>query len=178
MDNELENLDSQIPDEELNLDLEPEQEETPQQADEDVEALKKQLADSEAKRAQLHARLKRAGAEKPKPIQSSDGIDDIKATVTQLALKDKMLDFGLEHGLSREEVNAVFKLNQNPTKETLEDPFVKGGLQAIRAKTAVKDAIPGSSKRSPTIAGKSFADMSKEEKAKNWSTIIAKSVGR
>lgn len=178
MDNEIETLDSQTPDEEMDLDLEETQEEVSPVAEEGTEAYKQRIADLEAKNKQLYARLKKPTPEKPKLTQSPEGIDDIKATVSQLALKDKMLDFGLEHGLSRAEVNAVFKLNPNPTKETLEDPFVKGGLQAIRAKTSVQDATPGSSKRSPTVSGKTFAEMTKEEREKNWSTIITKSVGR
>lgn len=175
--NEFEN--SQESHEELDLDLEETQEEASPEAQDDVEALKQRLADVEAKNKQLYARLKKPTAEKPKLQSSSiDGIDEIKSTVSQLAMKDKMLDFGLEYGLSREEVQAVFRINPNPSKETLEDPFVKGGLQAIRAKKSLENAIPSSSKRSPTVDGKTWTEMSKEERAKNYSTVMKKSVGR
>lgn len=187
LDTELQ--DSQLPDEELDLELDLEYEEEEPVVTPSAEEGKSKKRFEDMTREELlektrsyHGILKsrRTKAEQPTSKSSSkpEVDDDIKATVNQLALKDKMLDFGLEHGLSREEVTAIFKINPNPSKETLNDPFVKGGLQAIRAKKAIENATPGSSKRSATVDGKTWTEMSKEEKAKNYSTVIAKSVGR
>jgi len=71
--------------------------------------------------------------------------DDIHQTVQELKLAETKRQFGYEHGLSPEETDAVFRINPKPTKETLEDPFVKGGLQAIRAKKKVAENTPRSS---------------------------------
>lgn len=192
LDTELQ--DSQLPDEELDLELDLEDDEIEEEEEEPVvtppagEGKSKKRFEEMTREELLvkartyHGIIKKRN--KPKPDQQPKSSskpevdDDIKATVNQLALKDKMLDFGLEHGLSREEVTAIFKINSNPSKETLNDPFVKGGLQAIRAKKAIENATPGSSKRSATVDGKTWTEMSKEEKAKNYSTVIAKSVGR
>lgn len=72
--------------------------------------------------------------------------DDIRLTVKELQLAEKKRQFGYEHGLSPEEADAVFKLTPNPTKEVLEDPFVKGGLASLRAKKRVAENTPSSSR--------------------------------
>ena len=65
MDNELETQDSQLDEETLDLELEPE--ETSEEAQIDVETLKQRAAELEAKNKQLYARLKKqVPAEKPK----------------------------------------------------------------------------------------------------------------
>ena len=75
--------------------------------------------------------------------------DELKKTVADLALAEKKRQFGYANGLSPEETDAVFRMNPNPTKETLDDPFVKGGLASIRASKRVSDNTPGSDSRSP-----------------------------
>jgi hypothetical protein len=74
--------------------------------------------------------------------------EDTKKTVANLALAEEKRQFGYSNGLSPEETDAVFRINPKPTKETLEDPFVKGGLEAIRAKKRVDNNTPNSSSRS------------------------------
>lgn len=180
MDEQIDLQESQQPDEELNLDLELEPEEASPEAQDDVEAIRQRLYEVEAKNKQLYARLKKqAPVEKPNLKSSSnEDLQEVTKTVRELKLLETKRQFGYEHNLSPQEVDAIYKINPNPSKETLEDPFVKGGLAAIRAKKSVENAIPGSSKRSPSVNGKSFAEMTKEERAKNWTTVIAKSVGR
>ena len=88
--------------------------------------------------------------EKKQDLQTEDL--DIHKTVKELQLAEKKRQFGYEHGLSPEEADAVFKINSNPSKEVLEDPFVKGGLSAIRAKKRVAENTPSSSNRSSTFS--------------------------
>lgn len=98
---------------------------------------------------QLSARLHKA---KPKPTSApitpaTDG--DVRATVASLALAEERRQFGYLHGLTPEETDQVFRANPKPTKEFLEDPFIKGGLQAIRAKKRAESNTPSMSSRSP-----------------------------
>ena len=88
---------------------------------------------------------------KPEPLQTTkkEPDDELKKTVSDLALAEKKRQFGYANGLSPEETDAVFRINPNPTKETLDDPFVKGGLASIRASKRVSDNTPGSDSRSP-----------------------------
>lgn len=86
---------------------------------------------------------------KPLPTKKVEHDDELKNTVAGLALAEEKRQFGYQNGLSPEETDAVFKINPKPTKETLEDPFVKGGLEAIRAKKRVDSNTPGSNSRSP-----------------------------
>ena len=152
-------------DEELNLDLEEEQGDTSQVANGDVEALTKRLADVEAMNKKLYARIKRQPAEKPKLTQKPDeDSDDLRKTVAQLQMAEKKRQFGYDNGLSPEETDKIFKINSNPSKETLEDEFVKAGLDAMRAKQRVNAAIPSTSSRATAFKGKSFAQMDENER--------------
>lgn len=89
----------------------------------------------------------------------------IRATVSQLQLAEQKRQFGYEHGLSPEETDAVYKLNSAPTKETLEDPFVKGGLEAIRAKKRLADNTPGASRATSKFTPDKDLTPAEKEKA-------------
>lgn len=92
-----------------------------------------------------------ASPEKPKQDLPEKTDDDIRLTVKELQMAEKKRQFGYEHGLSPEETDAVFKLSPNPTKEVLDDPFVKGGLASLRAKKRVAENTPSSSSRSASF---------------------------
>jgi hypothetical protein len=99
--------------------------------------------------------------------------DDIRLTVKELQMAEKKRQFGYEHSLSPEETDAVFKMTPNPTKEVLEDPFVKGGLASLRAKKRVAENTPSSSRSTgfklPSKEGTTAEDQQKafEEYMKN-----------
>lgn len=88
----------------------------------------------------------------PKPELPTKENEEVGKRIGTLELAEKKRQFGYEHGLSPEETDSVFRLNPNPTKAVLEDPFVKGGLAALRAKKRISDNTPSSSSRSATIA--------------------------
>jgi hypothetical protein len=94
--------------------------------------------------------------------------DRIVKTVEKLELAERKREFGYENGLSPAETDHIFKINPNPTKELLEDPFVKGGLQALRAKKRVEDNTPSNSQRSPTFQLPKKADMTPDEKQQHF----------
>lgn len=111
---------------------------------------------------------------KPQTNSTTEDLSDIRETVKNLSLSEKKRQFGYEHNLSPEETDAVFRLNPNPDKKTLEDPFIKGGLEAIRAKKRVEGAIPSSTGKVPTVNGKTWAQMTAEERQANFSNVMGK----
>lgn len=112
---------------------------------------------------------------KPQSLPEKKEVDeDIRTTVSQLALAEKKRQFGYEHGLSPEETDAIFRFNTNPTKDDLEQPFIKAGLEGLRSKKRVESATPSPSSKSLSVGGKSFSEMSSEERQKNWDKLVKK----
>ena len=172
MDNELDLQESIQPDEELNLDLEQEQEEASPEAHDDVEAIRQRNAELEAKNKQLYARLKKqATAEKPK--LKSDGLGEAGTRLSRLELLEAKRQFAWENNLSPDETDKVFSLTQNPTKETLKDPFIQAGLEGIRALKRVSEATPSTSGAAKRYSGKSFDELSVDEQTQNYSDHVA-----
>lgn len=133
---------------EVELEAEPTPEPTPEapKVDWQKEALKyKAIAQRYAKKAQ---------GEVPTPKKDLPVEDKSDARLSALELAEKKRQFGYEHGLSPDETDAVFKLSPNPTKEVLEDPFVKGGLASLRAKRKVAENTPKSSRSASFVPPK------------------------
>ena len=139
--------------EELDLDLtleEPTDGET-------VETLKEKLANANKKLGQFGnvvARAKKAEEEIktlkpliPKKPEANKDLDGLKSTVSSLELAEKKRQFGYENKLSPEETDAVFAFTPAPTKETLKNPFVEGGLAKLRSMKRVDENTPGNSSR-------------------------------
>jgi hypothetical protein len=128
--------------------------------------------------AQRYAKKVQGGSPAPKQDLTEKKDDDIRLTVKELQMAEKKRQFGYEHGLSPEETDAVFKLTPNPTKEVLEDPFVKGGLASLRAKKRVAENTPSSSSRSASFKLTKKEEMSSDEKQKAFEEHISKRLGR
>lgn len=104
----------------------------------------------------------------------SEEQDELSKTVKRLEMIENKRQFGFEHGLSPEETDAVFKFsNGKPTKETLDHPFVKAGIESIRASKRIEANTPSSSQRSSPFAGKQFKEMSEEDRAKAFESKMA-----
>lgn len=148
----------------------------------DVDAILAEKQELEEKNRQLYARLKKAEAKKEETNNSvatkTEPDDDLRETVNSLSLAEKKRQFGYQHGLSPEETDAVFRLNPNPTKETLDDPFVKGGISAIRQKTRVEEATPSTGSKTPTFGGKKFTELSLEEQRKHYAEYVKSKTGQ
>jgi len=128
--------------------------------------------------AQRYAKKKESGTPAPKQdLPTKTDTDDIRQTVKQLQLAEQKRQFGYEHNLSPEETDAVFKLSPNPTKDVLEDPFVKGGLQALRAKKRLAENTPSSSSRSATLNIDHSKDTA-DDKQKAFEAYRQKKLGR
>jgi len=139
----------------------------------DVESIRaeyeKKLAEAEAKAARYRkqaSRLKETG------VATDDS--DLRKDIESLKLSEKKRQFGYQHSLSPEETDMVFKFSTNPSKEDLESPFVKGGLEAIRAQRRASEATPTPTRSTFSLKDKQFAELSTDEKDKEWAKRVAK----
>lgn len=105
-----------------------------------------------------------------KPLTEKPQVDDETVkTVQRLALLEEKRQFGFDNGLSPEETDAVYKFSSgNPTKETLEHPFVKAGIESLRSQKKLESNIPGSTSRSPIFSDKNFAEMTDDERRSSF----------
>lgn len=90
--------------------------------------------------------------------------DEVGSRISNLETAEKKRQFGYEHGLSPVETDKVFQVESNPTAETLKDPFVKAGLDAVKRQARVENNSPSTSAKSNTLNRKAMKDMSAEEK--------------
>lgn len=105
------------------------------------------------------------------PEQKPDYANDIEF----LKLAEKKRQVGYKHGLSPEETDRLFRFaGKEDPDEVFKDPFFQAGLKEFRAQKAVEGAIPSSTNHSRKIDGKTFAEMTPEERKKNWSKITGK----
>jgi hypothetical protein len=124
-----------------------------------------------AKKAELELReLKR------KPLTTKPELDDeIVADVKELKLSEKKRQFGFKHGLSPEETDRLFRFaGETDPAEALKDSFFQAGLKETRREAKVASAIPSSSPGTIKVSGKTFAEMTPEEREKNWGKITKK----
>lgn len=125
---------------------------------------------------QLTARAKKAEAisknfknKEPKEKES----DDIAQTVQELKLAETKRQFGYSNNLSPEETDYIFKVNPTPSSELLNDPFIKGGLDAIRKVKRVDANTPASGSRSPKFQLPKKEDLTIEDKQKAFEEYMA-----
>lgn len=146
--------------EELELDLED---------DEDVEELKKTIETLKIQKAKYKEKYTELISKKPEPKQfnkpNPKKDDDYKVKVDSLLIAEEKRQFGYQNGLSPEETDYIFKINSAPSKELLEDPFIKGGLEAIRSAKRVENNTPSISGRSQKFElPKSKTTLTQDEK--------------
>lgn len=114
-----------------------------------------------------------------KKLITNEPNDALLKDISELKLAEQKRQFGYENGLSPEETDKVYQMSNNkPTKEILEDDFVKAGLNAIRAKKRVAENTPTPSGRSVTVKGKQFGDLSRDDKIENFGDYMAKTAGQ
>lgn len=79
-------------------------------------------------------------------------------------------DFGYQYGLSPTETDLVFKFaGGKPTAKTLENPFVKGGLEHLRTSNNLKNNMSsGSGASTFEVEGKKWDDLKPDEKQANF----------
>ena len=150
----------------------------------DVETLKKNVATLNAQKK--HWREKAVdpttgkpykelfeAAQQAKNNQPAEG-DDVKKDIQWLKAVEEKRQFGYQHGLSPEEADQVFNYAQGAgikPEKALEHPFVKSGLESLKATQRAQSATPRPSSRSPLVEGKTFKDLKPEERKANWEKI-------
>lgn len=106
----------------------------------------------------------------PKP--ASAGKDPIVNSVRRLEDIERKRTFGYENSLSPEEVDAVFKLDPKLSRKTLDNPFVQGGLERLRAQKNADANIPsGHSARKFGTEGKNWNELPATEKEANFADV-------
>lgn len=126
----------------------------------------------DAQRIAYKEKLAKAQQSKSQPKTEEPVAPSVEERLSNVEHLELKRQFGHEHGLSPVETDAVFKHNQNPTKETLDEPFVKGGIEAVRTKDRVDNAIPSSSPSSRKVNGKTFSDMTPDERKANYKDLM------
>ncbi len=102
----------------------------------------------------------------------------LEGRVAKMETLEEKRDFGYRHKLSPEAVDNVFSYAQGRGKkpdEVLSDPFVKSGLSALQSQERTRNNVPGPSHRLATVEGKSFGQMSKDERRANFSKVTGAS---
>lgn len=163
---------------------------TPEESDEkdkdnpDEDAVKAELQKKDAIIRQLHARAVKAEQEKKQNIEKpiikkpESKQDDIRQTVQELKLAEEKRQFGYENNLSPQETDYLFKISPTPSKELLEDPFVKGGIDAIRAKKRVDENTPSLNSRSPRFELPKKKDLTMEDKQEAFDNYRKEKFGK
>lgn len=139
---------------------------------EDSAELKQRLEELESEAKKWRAIAERNKKKRTETKTKSNDDDDLRSDVEQLKMTETKRQFGYEHGLSPEETDKIFSINPNPTADTLKDPFVKAGLEAVRKAKQVEQNTPTSKQRSSTVTSKSFKELSKEEKNAAWQNML------
>lgn len=170
---------------------------TPDQEDVELEALVNEEVDEEATADELKAKLEksrvmlkeaiktkknwRLKAEEaqsklpkdslPTPTPTEKPADEVVVRLSKLELEAEKRQFGYAHGLSPEETDKAFafaKGSDMKPDEVLKDDFFKKGLDALRAQNGQASATPHASRRLPKVEGKTFAEMTPEQRKANW----------
>ena len=105
----------------------------------------------------------------PKPLQAKqEPVDEeVVKSVRKLEMIEQKRQFGYDFNLSPEETDFIFKFSGGkPNKETLENPFVKSGLEGFRASKRLEANTPNSSSSSKVFQGKEFTEMTEDERRK------------
>jgi hypothetical protein len=157
----------------LDLELEDESDQDSQTTDTTTEAVDyKTLYEQEkADKKKLERKFFAARAAS-KPLEANPKkeplADEIIQKVHKLDLIEQKRQFGYENSLSPEETDYAFQFNggKTPTKEVLEHPFFKAGLEGYRATKRLENNTPGTSTSGSVFQGKKFEELSTEDRSK------------
>jgi hypothetical protein len=166
---QLEGTNPELLEEELDIEVEEESTDT-----------QEELAKKDEIIRQLTARAKKAETliKSKATYKPNEDIDGIKSVVSRLELAEKKRQFGYENNLSPEEADYIFKINNKPSKELLEDPFIKGGLEAIRSAKRTAENMPSTSSRSPRFEMPKKEDITEDDKQKAFEEYRKEKFGK
>jgi len=140
------------------------------EAEKRAQTLEAQKRHFQTKAQKLEERKPEAETPKLKPDE------EIDKRLSSLENERAKHTFGYENKLSPKEVDHIFSVNPNNPEEALKDPFIKGGIDAVRKQDKVKEATPSSSRSSTVVSGKSWNDVAtsddEQAKAKHFQKIM------
>lgn len=147
----------------------------------DQETLKEKLLEERKRSKTLDAQRKHfkekfeKASEKKEEIQSpsEDTDTSMEKRLSELEMERKKREFGHHHGLSPEETDTAFRFNPKDPKQSLEHPFFKAGLEATRSQKRAESATPSTSKRSAVVNGKSYEEMTPDERKEHYSKVLS-----
>lgn len=153
----------------------PPQGETAEQKAERLEATNKKLYER-VKIAEPLAKEYKKLKETPIPTPEKPKVEDeLISDVKDLKSFKKMFEIGQKNKLTPDETESLIRyagtVGKDPS-EALKDDDFKDLLDVRRKRARVANAIPSSSSRSNITEGKSFKDMTKEEREANWGKIV------
>lgn len=93
--------------------------------------------------------------------------NEIQKDIAEIKFYRKVETFAEDNGLTKKQAEQVLKLYPNATAETLTDPFIKAGIDALARKDKVAENTPRGSSTKTTTSSKSYGQMTPEEK-KEW----------
>lgn len=128
---------------------------------------------AKAEAAERHAAtLQRLLNKKGKTITNDNKPNnDFTKDILEVRQALKIENFAEENGLTKAQARKVFEINPNATAETLKDPFIQAGLERIKRQDRVDDATPQGG-RVTTVNGKTWKDMSDDERRANYTKMI------
>jgi hypothetical protein len=130
--------------------------------------LRELLKSNQNKRNAADRVSKKKGQNTKQPSETDKRLAALEQSHKERMLLEKKLDFASEHGLSKKQVNYVFKLTNRPTPKFLNKPHVKAALDAIKSQEGVARNTPSSSgKRFKSPGGKKWTELSSEERQAN-----------
>lgn len=122
----------------------------------ELEALKNRNA--------MLTRLLKKQNKAPQPKLTSENNSDIQKDIAELKFNNKIISFADEHNLSKKQAEQVLKLYPNATAETLNDPFVKAGIEALARKERVAENTPRGGNSKSQAPTKPLSEMTQKEK--------------
>ena len=140
---------------------------------EDMDELRRIALENQGKAKRFEKDLRALKQNPQKPEAKID--ESIVKDIEHLKLSEKKRQFGYQKGLSPEETDKLFQYaGDKDPDEVLKDSFFQAGLKEFRQAQKIENATPSSSNRTASIDGKSFKEMSVDDRKKNWNKIVGK----
>jgi len=133
--------------------------------------LKAKIAELDAKNKQLYARIKKPDKVEKKPTIKSQPDEDLdwKRRIEFITTKGRNLD-----AEDIDEVVAYAKGKGIAYEEALESNVIKAHLKVKQARAKIANATPPTSSSAVKVNGKTWTDMSEEERAANYTKMMKK----
>jgi len=129
-------------------------------------------AQAKAEEAQKRANMmQRLLNKKDKPINNNNLNNVNTNDLAEIKQFHKTAIFAETAGITKAQAEQVLKYNPNATAESLKDPVVSAIIATMARQEKVENATPRSTSAN-TINGKTFKDMTREERVVNWPKLV------